>query len=67
MLGLNGEVMLHAERGARKENENVRKATIRTRTIRDITFNLNSLPEMEILKDFRFRLPEIQRIPSELE
>ena len=52
---------------AKKEDDNIRNMYNRTNCIQTIDFNLNTLSDLHLEKDFRFLLPEINMITEFLE
>ena len=59
MIGIRGDVLVEAMKQAQREHLNEQNLARRSREIRNVDFNLNTLSELEIIKDFRFQLPEI--------
>lgn len=65
-LELDDELFLQALKKAHQEKENEGRMIMRRNQIRSINFNLNALSELQLMKDFRFLLPEINKISVSL-
>ena len=66
MIGLAAYVLFKAMKQAEREHDNEQNLARRSQEIRNIDFNLNAQSELEIIEDFRFRLPEVRKISSKM-
>ena len=64
MAGVTSTLLRYAADRAQQDHENVRSMLRRSQEIRNVQFNFNVLSRLQVLKDFRFRLEEIQKTSS---
>lgn len=58
--------VIRALENAEHEHDNVIRLQSRTREVQNVSINLNTLSDLQLATDFRFRLPEISKIADKL-